>query len=52
MPINRPGSSLERWRRVQAVLLRYGFESLLEKDEIKEAWRWLREELRLPLAQI
>jgi hypothetical protein len=52
MPINRPGSSLQRWRQVQAVLLRYGFESLLDKDAIKEARRWLREELHLPLAQI
>jgi ubiquinone biosynthesis protein len=52
MPITRPGSSVQRWRRVQAVLLRYGFESLPDKDGIKEARRWLREELNLPLAQI
>ena len=52
MPINAPVQGSRRWRHVQAVLLRYGFDIVIEKNEIKEARRWLREELRMPLAEM
>ncbi len=51
MPINNPVRNLQRWRHVQAVLLRYGFDILIDKEEIEEARQWLREKLHWRLGE-
>ncbi|NPV07692.1 MAG: AarF/ABC1/UbiB kinase family protein [Anaerolineae bacterium] len=52
MRANKRGPAFRRWREVQAVLLRYGFESLIEKDRIRTARQWLEKELHLRPADI
>ena len=47
MPGRNPVHNLQRWRQVQAVLLRYGFDILIDQDEIRETRRFLREKLHL-----
>ncbi len=51
MPPGRRVRSLQRWRKVQAVLLRYGFDILIDQDEVKEVRRFLHTKLRLPLGE-
>ncbi|MBP7227960.1 MAG: hypothetical protein KA988_02515 [Longilinea sp.] len=42
---------LQRWRDVQAVLVRYGFDFLIDQEEIQEVRAWLRDHLHLPLGE-
>ena len=42
---------LQRWRDVQAVLLRYGFDFLIDQEEIQDVRAWLRDRLHLPLGE-
>ncbi len=51
MPPGKRVRSLQRWRKVQAVLLRYGFDILIDQEEIKEVRRFLHTKLRLPLGE-
>jgi ubiquinone biosynthesis protein len=43
--------NLQRWREIQALLLRYGFDMLLEQEELQEIRRTLHEKLRLPVGE-
>lgn len=47
----RPIRSLTRWRDVQVVLLRYGFETLIDREEIQDVRKILRERFKLPVGQ-
>ncbi len=51
MPAGKRVRSLQRWRKVQAVLLRYGFDILIDQEEIREVRRFLHTRLRLPLGE-
>jgi ubiquinone biosynthesis protein len=51
MPIHNPVRNLQRWRQVQSILLRYGFDVLIDQGEIKEARRFLHEKLHLSLGE-
>ena len=51
MNILPPVRNWQRWREVQAVLLRYGFDMLIDQEEIQEARRFLRERLHLSLGE-
>jgi ubiquinone biosynthesis protein len=44
----RPIRNLQRWRYVQAVLLRYGFDFLIEREELKEVREVLSKRFKLP----
>ncbi len=51
MPIHNPVRNLQRWRQVQSILLRYGFDVLIDQSEIKEARRFLHEKLHLSIGE-
>jgi ubiquinone biosynthesis protein len=44
----RPIRNLQRWRYMQAVLLRYGFDFLIEREELKEVREILSKRFHLP----
>lgn len=46
-----PMRNLARWRDVQAVLVRYGFETLFDRDEIVEVRHWLQDHLHLAVGE-
>lgn len=47
----RTGKSLQRWREVQAVLLRYGFDFLFEKEEVQEIRSFLHDRIHLTVGK-
>jgi ubiquinone biosynthesis protein len=47
----QPIRNLQRWRTVQAILLRYGFDFLIGREEIAEVRRVLHHTLRLPMGE-
>ena len=51
MPNYNPVRGLRRWREVQAILLRYGFDLLIDREEIKEVRRFLQDRLGLSLGE-
>ena len=51
MIFSRPVRGIQRFRDVQAVLLRYGFDILIDQEEIKEVRRLLRDKLRLKIGE-
>jgi ubiquinone biosynthesis protein len=46
-----PIRNLQRWRTVQAILLRYGFDFLIAREEITEVRRFLHRSLRLRIGE-
>ncbi len=44
-----PIRNLQRWQQVQSILLRYGFDILIDKNEVKEVRRFLKDKLYLSL---
>jgi len=46
-----PVRNWQRWREVQAVLLRYGFDLLIDQEEIQEVRRLLREKLHVTIGE-
>lgn len=46
-----PIRNLQRWQQVQSVLLRYGFDILIENNEVKEVRRFLKDKFYLPLGK-
>ena len=51
MIFSRPVRGIQRLRDVQAVLLRYGFDILIDQEEIKEVRRLLRDKLHLKVGE-
>ena len=51
MIFSRPVRGIQRLRDVQAVLLRYGFDILIDQEEIKEVRRILRDKLNLKVGE-
>jgi hypothetical protein len=47
----QPIRNIQRWRTVQAILLRYGFDFLIGREEIAEVRRFLHNTLRLPMGE-
>lgn len=47
-----PLRNLQRWREVQAILLRYGFDILIGNEEVQEVRRLLHDRLRIPLGDL
>jgi len=50
--ITRPIQSLQRFRDVQTVLVRYGFDMLFEREEVQEIRKLLKEKLHLPVKDL
>lgn len=46
-----PIRNLQRWRVVQAALLHYGFDMLIDREEIVEVRRFVKETLHMPAGQ-
>jgi ubiquinone biosynthesis protein len=51
MKIGNPIRNIQRWREVQAILLRYGFGMLIDREEIQDVRRVLHDKLRLPVGE-
>jgi ubiquinone biosynthesis protein len=47
----QPIRNIQRWRTVQAILLRYGFDFLIGREEIAEVRRFLHNSLHLPVGE-
>jgi ubiquinone biosynthesis protein len=47
----QPIRNIQRWRTVQAILLRYGFDFLIGREEIAEVRRFLHNTMRLPMGE-
>ena len=50
--ITRPIQSLQRFRDVQTVLVRYGFDMLFEREEVQEIRKLLKEKLHFPVKDL
>jgi len=45
--MKRPIRSLHRWREIQAILLRYGFDTFLDREQVRQPRIFVRERLSL-----
>ncbi len=51
MVFKRPVRNWQRWREVQAILVRYGFDILIDKEEIQDVRTFLRDKLHLQVGK-